>query len=501
MRYSLVIIALAVIAATLPAAAAQQPSFITSYSEFTAWLPVIIVAVTLSIMITGIYYLAGVALQSKDIKSRAVGEFGQAVGTIIIVVMLIAVLWFFGTGELSLENVVSPASLSLLCGPAQLGASKVSILSSTGMINDVPSPTNTICSVISLMAPAASSSSSLPSGISPGSIDITPRLDYGLLASYVIIANVTNQAADNLNAFYIFEGWMGYLSKLVSTTGICTPSPTCIVPASPSGSKLSVTLSVTPLAGYLPLTSVNSSVEFEAVLTFYILFFQLLVILLFLFVWPYLLAAGVILRAMFFTRRAGGLLMGIGISVALIYPLMYVLEYGAFANTNLSPIGATNLPSMQLSERLTDGTLTTYGSSGFNFFILPNAKEVIEVYGCMPPHDNLMVGEVAAALPYYFVPGLGPALTLIYLLGNTAGGISPSISSILSYSASPNSGVVCTPDQAISTSLALLNLYGIVSVLGITLPMINVLIALAMITNLTRLLGGDTDLLGISKLI
>ena len=57
------------------------------------------------------------------------------------------------------------------------------------------------------------------------------------------------------------------------------------------------------------------------------------------------------------------------------------------------------------------------------------------------------------------------------------------------------------PYNAINAALALINLYGVVFVLGIVLPVINVMIAIAMVQSTARLFGGDTNILGIGKLI
>ena len=504
MRLALLIVALfALLAPSL--AMAASGGFITNYSEFSLWLPVIALAATMSVMFTGIYYIMGVVLQSKDIKSRAIGEFGQAVGTVIIVVALIGILWFVGTSEFSLVSALAPGSLSTVC--SQLGASQVLLLNSNAQINDISTPTSVVCSAVSSLA-SAGGGAAPASGSSSGGTDITPQLDYGLLASYVIMANVTNQAATNINSVYIFEGWMLFLGGVTANSAFCEPL-TCAAPDTPEA--IEVDLFSTPMAGYGNLLNIFNPLETESWLTFYIMFVQLLVIILLILAWPYLLAAGMILRATFLTRRAGGLIMAIAVSMALIYPLMYVLEYSAFANLNLSPLGAgmtasgataNPLLDMPLYESqpnaglLSGSSIVTYGSSGLNFFILPNAKEVIDRYSCMPPTDptgvpNLLGGETAAAL-LYLAPGLSFASTLTAAISGFGGGLGvvPSISAL-----------GCSPNNAINAALALINLYGVVFVLGIVLPVINVMIAIAMVQSTARLFGGDTNILGIGKLI
>jgi hypothetical protein len=490
------------ILASLAYAAASSPSYVTAASSLDAWLPIVSVAIVLSISITAVYYLGGVVLHNNKIKASAVGELGQAIGAAIIMVAVLAAIVFFETGQFSLVSVVSPSSLGTLCG--QLAGSNVILLNSQTSVGGEPTLTTAICGQVSDLAPG--------SGAAP---DLTRNIDYGLLANYVIMANVTSQAADNLNSLYIFESWLGFMAHFNMTTSVCAGS--CLIPLTAK-----VTVSSLPLFGYDKLGTFTNPMEFEANLTFYILFVQLLVIAVFLFAWPYLLAAGMILRASFFTRRLGGLLIAIGVVVVLIYPLMCALEYSASSTNQLSPIGASNLPvsattlsTMAINEQRADGTNTIYGSSGMDFFVLPNAGEVVNYYGCMPlvsvptgavpvgalilptgevRYQNLLGAEAEFAA-MYLIPGVGIGTALLSSAGGLVGA--------LPYVPPLALGIVgnCTPDNAMSTVLALLNLYGVAFVTGIFLPLINILVALAATTSLSKLFGGDTDLMGISKLI
>lgn len=456
------------------------------------------VAIVLSLSLTAAYYLAGVMLSNKKIKSAAIGELGQAAGAAIIMVAVLATIAFFETGQLSLDSVVSPSSIGTVC--LQLANSNVVMLNSAGTINGADTLTNTVCSQIYSLSGPSGGADVGGAGTSAPSSSLTQRIDYGLFANYVIMANLTSQTADNLNSLYIFESWIGFMSRFKAVTRTCVPS--CILALA---SMTSVSVSFTPLQGYEKLGTFTQPLEFEANLTFYILFIQLLVISFFLFAWPYLLAAGMILRATFFTRRLGGLLIAIGVVIVLIYPLMGVLEYSAFSNSRLSPIGsenlpvsATNLQGMALYERLPDGTSTIYGSKGINFFILPNAGEVIDYYGCMPSVPgkprNLLAGEAAFGAAY-LIPGVGIGTAFASSLGGLQGA--------LPYVPPLETGAVgtCTADNALNTMLALVNLYGISFVTGIFMPLINVLVALAATISLSKLFGGDTDIMGLSKLI
>lgn len=524
------------LAALLGSVYAATPSYISNYSAFQSWLPVLFIAVMLGIMIAAAYYFVGSILNNSKIKSRAMGELGQAIGTGVVIAIIIVIFALIGSGQLSLVPLLSPTSVNTIC--AQLSSSQVSMLNSHGTVqpqgdsnpaNALPTPSNAICSGVQ----------SLASGTTGA--DITPSIDYGLFYSYVILANLTDQAANNLNSFYIFSGWIGFLSSFTSHNVVCSPSPPCVVPTA-SAISFRTSYDYKPLAGYTAITSMVSSAQFEAVMVFYIMVMQLLFITLFLYIWPYLLAAGVLLQATFFTRKIGGLLIAMSLAAVLIFPILYGMEYGAFSNIGIGPIGGSNLPAIPLYEQPTSGNAIVYGantmqggyvlvsgnvistscqqsqyvyenvcgyagtatsscsssplqtqmcvgtaSSNINFFVLPRADDVLRYYNCMP--DNLVANEAAFA-GLYLIPGVG-------FLSSALGGFVASVPKTpLDF---PING--CTPSRAINAALAMTNLYGINFVAGVVLPLINVLVALAAMAGFATLLGGDKDLLGLSNLI
>ncbi len=336
--------------------AASTTSFISTYSEFQYWIPVIMLAVLVSVMITAIYYVIGVILDSKKVKGAAVSELGQAIGTGVLVIIIIAVFTLVGTTSLSLSSLVAPSALSGVCANS-LSTSSIDLINSVKTMNGYATPANQICSAVSTLANSTA--------------DITDRINYGMYASYIIIANLTNQSAHNINSLYDFETWLGFLANFRANTQICgsgTPPDPCILPWVPR--LLNIAINYTPLSGYTTLTSVTSPLESEADLTFYILFMQLLIITVLLYAWPYLLAAGIVLRSTMFTRKLGGLLMGIALVSVLIYPLMYVIEYSSFTSQNLGPIGASNLPSRPLYEQQFSsegGNVLVYGSAAHGY--------------------------------------------------------------------------------------------------------------------------------------
>lgn len=452
--------------ASIACSAAAQTSFVTSYSTLNLWLPILLLALILSASLIGIYYAIGSALHNNKVVSRAVIELGQVVGTAVIVVIIIFVFAFVGSG-FSYLSVISPKSVLTLCN--QLSTSQVQYINSVGTLGgsqNNPTPTGAVCSAVS--------------DLSQGSGSLTSRLDYGLFASYLIVANLTNQAANNLNAFYGFQGWIGFLSQITPEADVSVPE------------AFSLSLKITPLKGYLAISDIARPAELEAGLSFYLLFIQMLMTILFLYAWPYMIAAGVLLRTTFFGRRTGGLLIAAGVSVVLLFPMMYILEYTAFTNKLLAgPIGASSLPSLPLYQRAANNTVVIYGetpsgSSNMNPFVLPNATGVLELYSCLPGDLWSAISSISSS---YTIPFSGYSPSLFEFGGGFING----------EPATPPGS--CGPTQAIGSVLALTNLYGITFVAAVMLPLFNVIIAIAATLGLSRLMGGESDILGLSKLI
>jgi hypothetical protein len=76
---------------------------------------------------------------------------------------------------------------------------------------------------------------------------------------------------------------------------------------------------------------------------------QLVLIIMMLFMWPYLLAAGMVLRAFTYTQRIGGLLIAIVVVSLLVYPTIIMFQYKTLSQ---------NLPAVGPSVPLGSGALT-----------------------------------------------------------------------------------------------------------------------------------------------
>ena len=533
--------------------------------------------------------------------------------------MIIFILDIFGTGIFPSVPAINQISLGTICYK-QLAHSPLAIANPNSKFGDnLMSPTNTVC--------AAATSTLTP----------TNSIDYGLFSTYIIVANMTSQAAGEMNAVYLFEDWTGFAANFESVTHVCidydpeAPGLMCILPIGVRGTD--IIFKYTPLAGYETLRRITPSLIVQANLVTYLFFIQLVLLMIILNTWPYFLAAGVILRSNMFTRRVGAVIIGITISMLLVFPAVYTMEYSASNTQGIGPIGVNNLPTLPLYELQKDGNVIIYGANSIpgktggyvkqsialgnsywtsscpsnqyvyqfqcgngnstgrncyaspsiaeqcpqeqtigasgtdvfegyipasqvagttcrtdsdiyelvqcstgdiiangaiipysgsmysgggescyplsqvpatpglctsqlganvNFFVLPNATQVTSYYSCMP--QNLFVDEGVFAA-YYFIPFFGAGSFILSGIGGLVGQL-PVTPSDIQFET-----VGCTPDRAIANVIAFTNLYGIVAVSAYIVPLLNLIVIFSSAIGLSALLGGDTNLLGLGRLL
>ncbi|MCL5419800.1 MAG: hypothetical protein M1354_02880 [Candidatus Marsarchaeota archaeon] len=445
-----------------PASPLKAGQLETPVSGFTSWLPVIILAIMLSMALVSAYYMIGVILDNVKVKGQAKGEFYQAIGTMVLVIIILFIFGIFGTSLTSTSSLAaSPASINTICN--QLKNSPFQFTSSTYASGRVDSPTNLVCKIIAQDA-----------GYKNGIPTETANLDYGLAATYVIAANETNQTLNNLNALYFFEGESGYLRAFTSVTVFCVPAM-CAIPVYPDR-IMWFSYTYMPFEGYQLQRAFLPPVETMATLTFYLFLLQMTIILLLLYAWPAVLAAGIVLRTFSITRRAGGFMIALVIVVLIIYPIVVLFEYTSLGNGNalcqyaspgsnsngnpnnivgpgsqtsptfagansastnkkngncIEAIGTNSIPSMVIPyTRLTNPVKPPKGSSeqeyynintpnappadhyNLNFYVMPNLAWVLNYYGCYPNGGNSVLGggllskEIGFA-SWYLIPGYG----------------------------------------------------------------------------------------------
>lgn len=456
-----------------------QNPLTANVSILSNWLPIIVLSVLASASIATIYYIIGSIMGNARVKAGAVNEYGQAIGTLIIIIIIIGIFNLFG--NIIYTELVPKSTTMQIC--QQLYNTNIDFVSSNPSINaPTGTPTQAVCSGII---------QNVESG------NLTANIDYGLGAVYVIISNLTNQIAWDINATYIFESYTGFLTNLDPFDKVCWPNITCLAPVTAGET---VTYSYAPFAGYGTFRTVVFAVIGQADNILYADLIQLLGMLLLLYGWPFLLAAGVILRSSAFTRRLGGLMMAMCITGLLIFPLIYLFEYDALTNVNqpLTPIGAmqSTLPNLVMKGlNPQTGTEVDYGISNINFYVYPRADYILNYNGCWPTGGNMLKQELIIA-GAYMTPGYGLYLAAHDFLGSFVGAL-PALPAILQ----ANGGRICDPTNVVNSLLALENLYGMLFVLGVILPLINILIAVAGIKGLSLLFGGDTNLIGLGRLV
>ncbi len=468
-------------------AAGSAVPLTTSVSVLNQWLPIAVLAVIASVCIALIYYMIGIILGNRSIVSAAFSEFENVLGTVVIVVIILILLNFFGSSAFP-SLLMSQTNAQGLCTTLQ--GANLNFINATQQ-----DPTNTICTGV---IPSAGQG-----GSSPNPDQLTNNLDYGLASTYLVVANMTNQTTTNLNAYFIFRGYMTFLSTFNASDTMCWPGAVCQEYGT-TGGAFSVKYIFSPFAGYEQLLGSAKLLTEQSTLVFYLFVIQLMVIIVLLYAWPYMLAAGIILRASFLTRRVGGLLIAMTLVGLLVYPAIFLIQYNALNNLNLgsqpvAPIGPTSFNSMQLIGSPTYPASTTQINydSRLNFYVFPRADYIITYNGCWPPKGSVGLGELQI-IGAYVIPGLGILNAGINLLnlGATSAGSGPVLQSSLL-----RLGFTCNSNNAIQTVFSLYNLYGMMSIIGLILPLINVLMVLAALFSLSSLLGGDTRIFGLERLV
>ena len=480
----------------ISAASAQAPGSFTAtnISAFYNWLPILALAVLAAVGITALYYGAGALLGNARVKATAIGEFWQVLGTLVVLAIILSMLNFFGNAVYQTDSSLT-ASVQSICSSTQLGASPINFLKSS-----TSGPTMSICGLIS----GAGSSGS----------DITTNIDYGLAATYAIIANLTSQQGVNLNALNVFENYYNTLASFSPVESICWPSIECATPVTPATTYIYANYSYKPFDFYTKIRGGTLLVGNEALIGFYTGILELIGIILLLYAWPYLLAAGLILRASFLTRKAGGLMIAIVLVSLLLFPILNIFEYSSLTcnqqsstTCNVSPIGANAIPAnsvqlyginpatqstlcatfSQTCSLTGSGTVISYNTPNINFYVLPRLDYVLNYYGCWPPQGSILLADTIVA-GAYSLPGVGQLLALRDFIGSFAGSL-------------PTSPLGCTPENTLNSLMGIANFYGMVFTMGVLIPVLNILMLLSAVRGISSLLGGDTSLLGLSRLL
>jgi hypothetical protein len=459
------------------------PLMFVSLSQFsvqeTALIPLAIAALLLDSVIIAAWYFFGVILNNNGTKQSAKGELYQLAGTAMLIVLIIAVITVFSgslEAALSNTNLMSPAALSTSSNSvcSYVSGSQFTLLNS-GL-------SGTLCNIVSGN-----------SGLGP----ITSKIDYPLAASGIVISNLTNQEITNLNSYYQVDLFIGFLSKLSPKFNICVAdvedSGECLIPEPPTA--FLIDFSSTPYSGLSLIY--NGMTILGIILTsgLYSFILQLIFILLFLFAWPYLIFIGIILRSNFITRKVGGLFIAIAIGTVFFYPMVFATQYLTLGNglTNIPNYGdiTSTLPNSISSiygyNSIASNSLTAIPGYNLNFYILPSIQNIAEQNGVWP--GTAIISE-SADIGFLLIPFLSAIYTGESLSTSFIGGI-PQFSLPIGF----------TPQQAEQFLFAALNAYGVSGITAYLLPVMDILITITAIIGLSGLLGGDTQLMGLSRLV
>ncbi|MEM0202249.1 MAG: hypothetical protein QXR73_03670, partial [Candidatus Micrarchaeaceae archaeon] len=128
-----------------------------------------------------------------------------------------------------------------------------------------------------------------------------------------------------------------------------------------------------------------------------------------------------------------------------------------------------------------------------NFYIMPNITSIAVYGGCWPYKGNLFETEQADTQD----------LLIPYANG---GVIFHSIMAFADHNPTPPTGVLgipyaCNSMEALNTNYLMVRSYGVFGISAYFLPIINIIIVLTAIIGVSGLLGGDTSLAGLSRLV
>jgi hypothetical protein len=473
-------------------------SFIGFINADNSLLPLVAAALLVDAGIVAIWYFLGVLLNNGSVKAGAKSEFNQFLGSIIITAIILAGLFFYGNtmyNALNTTTLMSAKSMNTMCANI-MQYNNPTLFTIAPHSLSLLAPSNSLLSGTGSNANANTNQPTFPglcNMLSPTTID--GYIDYPLAATSVILANLTNQTAVNLNEFYditTFLTWQSSVKPYVSITGGVQAGAAGAVAGAAAKITFTLYLQFQPYLGFAgSLGRTYRALGNLMTLEFIALISQLVIYSAFLYIWPFLLFAGLILRSVIFTRKVGGLLLAFAIGGLIFLPLTYSIEYLSLANgvpnyTNLQ--SAYGFNSIAPIPNSTGNIITPYQ---LNFFIPPTVQGIADYAGCR---------NTAAFLSEEFIDIVG--------LQTPVGGVKYFTGQLLSMmhrtpaNYQPTYLIISCSSNAVLTFIyESYNIYGIISIVGWMLPLLNLAIAFAGIRAISGLMGGDTSIAGLSKLV
>jgi hypothetical protein len=457
---------------------------ITSFSNTKDnLLPLVVLAIAIDASIVSIWYIVGAILNNNAVKQSALSEVSQLFESTLLIVLVIFFLLTFSTMFYNILNTTSSmktSTVNSICTNLEDNSNMTILSSSNSILSGYKNTKNSFPGLCEMVSNPTTT---------------TEKIDYPVAASAVILANVTNQTFKNMNSLFLVEAYTGFLSKLKLTEAVClqpTEGPLsipCSVPFVPFEIDSFLRFSFAPFEGYSAIYSgfltlgalINTALEsFTA---------QLLIIISFLYLWPFLLFLGLVFRSVFLTRRLGGLFIAIAVGFIIFLPLIMSIEYLSL-NHNITNGDLVTVNSITLNNVIApiynNNTMNTYN---LNFYDEPSIEQVTGQMGCWPGND-LITKEAGILIAADDPALLGPDIAV-------AGGYSNGSVSTFDYWLDMH----CSTQGAVNTLFASYNIYGIIGITAYWLPIVNIIIVLSGIVGLSGLLGGDVNLAGLGRLI
>lgn len=459
-------------------------------------MPILALALGIDSCIVGIWYMIGSVLGNDRVKGTARGEAYQLVGTIILAFIIIGFMTAFGSLFYNIlgGTKMNPSVMGTMCHNLENYNSNggLAILGSSNSLLSSPSTTSGssfegICDLVS----------------GPATQTPTGQIDYPLAAAATIIANVTNQTAGNLDTAFRFDAFLGFLSALKPDGGICVTESQfesqCFGPFggldTPPG-LFDLKYSFQPYAGYDLLLDNLGTLGVVLTTSLEMCTAELIFVVMCLYIWPYMLFIGLILRSTIFTRSLGGLFIAIAIAIVMIFPATYAIEYLTLSNpipsSTASAYGFTSLPTLKNASNHNSG----YQDYTLNFFVQPNLGNIVKYYNCALPTSGTGALLGAEFIDIAFL--LIPFVSIVPLLVSTdTTGVPPIYLPVNC----PNWSGASASSAVLPIFYEFMNAYGIMGINIYLLPLLNIIIAMTAMLGLSGILGGDTNLAGLAKLI
>lgn len=474
------------------------PSFLNAQA---AIVPLVIVALLVDAAILGIWYMLGYAIGNSSVKKTAVGEIWQLVGTAALISIVVFALVIFSSLFQSALNG------SALMNSAALGSLSANIEATT-QVSLLQSCASSAPSVSGQGQGACGFSGPLNTIITGNGPDaLTSSIDYPLAAAGIIVENLTNQTVTNLNSMFVVDSYVGFLSTIQPTFTICIPAVAvafdCLTPIPVPAPSVAFTWSGVPYAGlemiYRGMGALG--ILFTSAAESFIM--QLTFITIFLYAWPFLIFGGLVLRATPFTRKIGGLFIAVAIGALFFYPVVFSIQYmvlgHGFGNvpvynpSDVFALSSTSISSIYGYNSIGTSPIGSLPNQNLNFFVMPSVEQIAKANACWPPGGSTQGALTAES--YDILTQLIPGVSLIELAASLGGGLTGSYPTLILANQ-------CAPQpNAMDTLFGFLDAYGAAGITAYLLPIMNLLITLSAIIGLSGLLGGDTELAGLSRLV